>query len=214
MNKQIKIVVIGDKAHGIKEKGKGSPCGTHREYKWSRERWAQIEIMCKAAGIPLEFTSEGDGEPGRTQRVINGNKIAAQYPKHFPVFISLHNDAQKSDGTWGSARGASIWTCRARNTSDILAEIMLKRIFEWLPETKHRIYSPKDGERDFENDFTVLAGTPAVRPNYHAMLLEIGFQDNKEDLKLLQDPQWNKKVEDAIMDGIEDINAWAIKNIK
>ena len=91
---------------------------------------------------------------------------------------------------------------------------MLKRIFEWLPETKHRIYSPKEGERDFENDFTVLAGTTAARPNYHAMLLEIGFQDNKEDLKLLQDPQWNKKVEDAIMDGIEDINAWAIKHIK
>jgi N-acetylmuramoyl-L-alanine amidase len=214
MNKQIKIVVIGDKAHGIKEKGKGSPDGTHREYKWSRERWAQIEIMCKAAGIPLVFTSFGDDEPGRTNRVIAGNAIAAKYPKHLPVFISLHNDASKSDGTWGSASGVSVWTCKARNTSDILAEIMLKRLFEWLPETRHRIYSPKEGERDFENDFTVLAGTPAVRPNYHAMLLEIGFQDNKEDLHRLKDPAWNKKVEDSIMDGIEDINRWALQNIK
>ena len=203
-----------DDAHGIDVLGKRSPDGSHREYKWSRERWDQIEIMAKAYGITVVTTAPGDKEPGMTNRVLAGNKFVKEHPNLFPVFISLHNDASKSDGTWGSARGVSVWTCKARNTSDILAEIMLKRLFQWLPETKHRIYSPKEGERDFENDFTVLAGTKNVRPLYHSMLLEIGFQDNKEDLHLLQDSAWNKKVEDSIMNGILDINQWVINNIK
>ena len=60
------------------------------------------------------------------------------------------------------------------------------------PEVKHRILSPL--ERDFEENFTVLMG------DYSAMLIECMFQDNKEDVKLLSDPEFNEKVVDAYRD--------------
>ena len=208
------IILIGDKAHGSDVSGKMSPCGTHREWKWSRDRWAQLEIMCKAYKIPLEFTSYGDKEPGLIQRVIEGNKIADRYPELFPVLLSLHNDASKSDGTWGTARGVSVWTCKAHNTADTLAELMLTELFKELPETRHRIYDTKPGTRDFESNFTILVGRDkptAIKPKYHPILAEIGFQDNKEDFALLTNPRWNKKVEDALMSGILSINNWVIK---
>lgn len=212
------IILIGDKAHGKEILGKGSPDGTHKEWIWSRERWKELEIMCKAYKIPVEFTSYVDTEIGLTQRVIEGNKIVDKYPDRFPVFISLHNDASKADGTWGTARGISVWTCKEHNIADTLAELMLAELFKELPETRHRVYESRLGGRDFESNFTVLHGNrkvkPQIIPRYHPMLIEVGFQDNKEDLALLKTPRWNKKVEDSLMSGVLSIEKWVINNIK
>ena len=206
--KKKNLIVIRDNAHGIDVLGKQSPDGTHKEYLWSREVWDDVTFMLKILGYVVEPTSTGVKEIGLTNRVLNGNSIAAKYPKQTALFISLHNDASKNDGPWGTARGVSIWTSKGRDQSDVFAEIMLKALFRVVKETRHRVYSPKEGERDFEAGFTVIAGTKTVKPMYNGLLIECGFQDNKEDLRLLQDPQFKKKIADAIVDGIEDINTY------
>ena len=53
-------------------------------------------------------------------------------------------------------------------------------------------------EFDKEKNFTVLTGD-----SYYGLLLECLFQDNREDVKLLQDSSENKKLEDCLMDWIE-----------
>lgn len=206
MKRTFKIVVVGDEAHGIDVKGKRSPDGTHEEWRWSREVWKDVVTLLKAIGCPVELTVNGDKEPGREERVRRANAIARKYPNHVPIFISLHNDASKSDGTWGTARGVSVWTSKGYTKADVYAELMLQSLFRVVRETKHRIYSPTEYQRDFENDFTVLVGTKQVRPVYEGMLIEVGFQDNKEDVAMLKTPQFKKKIADALVDGIELIN--------
>ena len=208
----IRVVIVGDKAHGIGVAGKGSPDGTHKEYKWSREVWEDIEVLAKAHGYPIEFTSYGDEEPGRIERVKAGNKICDKYKDYYPLFISLHNDASKADGTWGTARGISVWTTRGHDMADVFADIMLTNLHGMLTETKKRMYSPTKGAKDFESNFDVLAGSKTVKPKYNGILIECGFQDNKEDLALLKSPEFKKKVADAIMNGIEDINRYVVEN--
>ena len=56
-------------------------------------------------------------------------------------------------------------------------------------------------ERDFEENFTVLMGT-----DYMGVLIEWLFQDNKDDVEVLTNPEMNRKFENSIVDAIETIN--------
>ncbi len=53
-----------------------------------------------------------------------------------------------------------------------------------------------------------------VEGDYFAILIECLFQDNKQDLALLEDSQFCKKVEDWIVDSIEDCNQFITKKLK
>jgi len=203
MNK--KILIILDPAHGEEVEGKRSPDGRHREYKWSRERLKQIEILLLAHGYTVVWTNTTDKEIGLTNRKNKATQLAKQHPELIPLLVSLHNDASGITPEWRSANGISVWTSKGRTTSDIFADFFIQRIPEWMPNVKRRIYSPTYLDRDFENDFTVLMG------DYFAILIECLFQDNRDNVALLEDAQFCKRVEDWIVDSIEDCNNYVNK---
>ena len=194
------LLIIRDNAHGADVPGKRSPDGTHLEWKWSRERWNQIEIMLKALGFTVVDTNPTDKEIGLWNRVAIANKFVEMYPNKTPLLLSLHNDASGITSEWREPRGVSVWTCRKENSSDSYAAEMIAE-FDMLTKgrTRMRRYHWQHGKEDFEKDFTVLLG------NYHAILIECCFQDNKKDVALLKDPIFNKMVEDTIVTGIERI---------
>ena len=195
-----KLLIIRDNAHGVDVPGKRSPDGSHLEWKWSRERWAQIEIILKALGFTVVDTNPTDKEIGMWNRVAAANAFARQHPNKIPLLISIHNDASGVTPEWREARGISVWTNRKTDQSDIYAAEMI-RAFDPITKgrTRLRRYDVGRGNEDFEADFTVLMG------NYNAILIECGFQDNRKDVALLQDRMFNKNVEDAVVTGIERI---------
>ncbi|MBK5720153.1 N-acetylmuramoyl-L-alanine amidase [Dysgonomonas sp. Marseille-P4677] len=193
-----RLLIILDPAHGEEVEGKRSPDGRHREYRWSRERLKQIELLLTACGYTVVWTNTTDAEIGLTKRKNVATQLGKQHPDLVPLLVSLHNDASGVTPEWRQARGVSVWTSKGRTTSDIFADYFIQRIQEWMPEVQRRIYSPTYLDRDFENDFTVLMG------DYSALLIECGFQDNREDLSLLEDPKFCKRIEDRIVDSIED----------
>ena len=196
-----KVLIIADPAHGIDVPGKRSPDGTHREYLWSRDMWERLYTRLVALGYAVEFTTTSDNEPGLTTRIKAANAIAARNKNLIPLFISLHNDAAGDGTKWMQARGISVWTSKGRTRSDIFAAEMIKALnVVTKNRTKMRTYSPMAQDQDFEANFTVLMG------NYNAMLIECCFQDNKDDVALLQDAEFCKLLEDAIIVGIENIN--------
>lgn len=203
-----KLLIILDPAHGEEVEGKRSPDGRHREYKWSRERLKQIDHLLQAHGYIVVWTNETDREIGLSARKRVANTYAQKDKSLTPLLISLHNDASGVTPEWRQANGVSVWTSKGRTTSDIYADFFIERVSEWMPNIKRRIYSPAYLDRDFENDFTVLMG------DYSALLIECGFQDNKDDLALLEDPQFCKRVEDWIVDSIEDCNNYVIEKMK
>lgn len=184
-------------AHGSEVAGKRSPDGRHREYKWSRDRQYEIADKLKARGINVELVpARGiDTEPGLSARVQIENKIKQ------PAFVfSLHNNAAGGGTLWMTARGVEIWTTRGNTKSDAYAT----KIFTALQaamgdDVKQWRKDSSDGDIDKEANFTELM---SVHP---AVLLEWLFQDNKDDVELLQNPTINTKFVNCITDVLYDI---------
>ena len=198
MKKMKKILIILDPAHGEEVPGKRSPDGKHREYKWSRDRLHELGPLLQSLGYTVVWTNTADKEIGLMKRQTLASYFAKSNSDLVPLLISLHNDAAGNGTEWMKASGISVWTSKGRTLSDIFANYVVQSFMDLIPEVKHRILSPL--ERDFEENFTVLMGA------YSAMLIECMFQDNKEDVKLLSDPEFNEKVVDAIVKGIEMSN--------
>lgn len=197
-----KLLIILDPAHGEETPGKRSPDSRHREYKWSRERLRSIAQKLSELGYTVLWTNETEREIGLSNRKNIASQFAKDNPSMAPLLISLHNDASGTTDEWRKASGVSVWTSKGRTTSDIFADIFIKKIPERLPDVKQRIYSPTYLDRDFENNFTVLMGA------YSAILIECMFQDNKEDVEKLENPVFQKSVEDWIIDSIEECNQY------
>lgn len=206
MNK--KLLIILDPAHGEETPGKRSPDGVHREYKWSRERCKQIELLLKAHGYTVVYTNEWETEIGLSKRVGIANLYAEKDKALIPLLLSIHNNAAGDGTKWMTASGIEVFTTVGRTTSDIFADCVLTQLKEWFPTAKHRYAVDEYLDRDKESKFTVLMG------NYSAMLIEFLFQDNKDDVALLADPVVNKRFEDAIVSGIEACNEYVINKIK
>lgn len=195
-----KLLIILDPAHGEETPGKRSPDGRHREYKWSRERCQQIAILLRAHGYTVVFTNETDKEIGLSKRKAVANDYAKQYPNLVSFLISPHNNAAGNGSDWMKASGIEVFTTIGRTTSDIFADYMLKQFKAWFPSAIHRYYKDEYLERDKETNFTVLMG------NYSAMLIEFLFQDNKDDVAMLEDQTVNKRFEDCVVDAVQDCN--------
>ena len=93
------------------------------------------------------------------------------------------------------ARGFEIWTSTKVDKADEYADLLFPIYKKWFPTNKIRVNKNKALEFDKEKNFTVLTGD-----SYYGLLLECLFQDNREDVKLLQDSSENKKLEDCLMD--------------
>ena len=189
--------IILDAAHGIEVPGKRSPDGKFREYKWSREIISLISGKLKEKNIDFALTVTDDYEPGLRERVRRTNNLAA-LAGNDAMFISFHNNAAGDGSSWMNARGFSIWTSRGQTKSDDYASIIFKEFQSTFPEIKVRSdYS--DGDPDYESNFAVLmCRIPAV-------LLEVLFQDNKEDVEILQSDEFKEKFSDSIVTAFEKI---------
>lgn len=191
------IAIILDPPHGIETAGKRSPDGRFREYKWGRERLWNIDPVLKDLGFEVYWTNTTENEIGLSNRVKVANSIKTDKQK---ILISLHNNAAGNGKQWLNATGIEIFTTKGWTKSDIMAGIMLdsfKMVFG-LKHVKEKLNFSGINYRGLkEQNFTVLTGN-----TYLAMLIECMFMDNKEDLKLLENPYFNDEVERAILNGI------------
>lgn len=196
-----KLVIILDCAHGADVKGKCSPDGTHREYKWSRLICGKLRDKLESLGYRVEYTNKTENEIGLSQRknIANNIRIDSDQVK---FLISLHNNAAGNGSNWTNATGFEIFTSKGQTLSDKFAQVIMSNLQKDFPESngfKHRV-DLTDGDLDKEENFTVLMG------NYYGILLEWLFQDNKEDVKLLNDEIINNKLIDSLVKSINYIN--------
>lgn len=87
-----KLVIILDPAHGEEVPGKGSPDGTHKEYKWSREICEKLKTHLTCLGFRVEITNPTDKEIGLSRRKEFASKVNTN-PGEFKFLVSLHNNA-------------------------------------------------------------------------------------------------------------------------
>lgn len=189
-----KFTIILDAAHGEEVPGKRSPDGRFREYKWSRERISELKELLKNEGFEVFESNPSDKEIGLEKRVQNTNKINRK-----KLFLSLHVDASGMGTEWMKARGYSVYTTPGQNNSDKVAEVILNNLQKDFPELKGR-FDITDSDKDKEANFYVLKGV-----NCPAVLIEWCFQDNKEDIEILSDSQYNLNFINSLLKSIKDI---------
>ena len=189
-----KYLYILDPAHGANTPGKRSPDGKHREYKWSREIISMIlnDPRQKQYDIISPYLTVVD-EPGLTNRKNTYNNIPSTKPK---VVISIHNNAAGMGDKWLNARGFSIYTSIGQTKSDLFAEIFIDTFIQKFKNIKTRVET-KDGDKDYEANFTVLMG------NYYAMLMEVLFQDNIDDVIILNSPAFKNQFVTYFFEGLQ-----------
>ena len=190
-----KFTIILDPAHGKETPGKRSPDEKLREYKWSRERVQELKQALELAGFEVFLTNNTDREIGLSRRAANANKISRKNK----ILLSLHSNAA-SNGGWSNARGYSVYTTKGRTNSDKVAEQILKDFKNNFPELQGR-FDKSDGDLDIEENFTVIYKTA-----FPSVLIEWLFQDNKEDVKLLQNPEYNKRFVDSLVESLKQLD--------
>ena len=191
MKKNIKILL--DSAHGSNIAGKRSPDSSHIEYIWSRKMIKQIEVMLHTAGYDVVNLIPEDIDPKDHLKRIDNNTTQAR-----TLLISFHNNAAGC-GKWMNARGYSVWTSRGQTNSDKFADILFNKFKSRLPNVPFRT-DMSDGDVDWEEGFNVLVRKPM------AVLIEWLFQDNRDDVKLLQDNEINNQFCNAVVEAINDFD--------
>jgi len=196
--------LILDVAHGVDVLGKQSPDNVFLEYEWSRERVRDIYMGLIDFKLPFDvyapFLSWSE-EPGLRRRVDAYNERAKPYKD--TIMLSLHVD--KFKGEWWDGTGFSFFTNRIENTADELANVMADVWRVELPDERIRWHRQKDVSKD--KNFTVVWGYKKsgkyVRANYHGILVENLFMDNKKDVyDKLMNEEWNVLLVNAYLIGI------------
>ena len=95
------------------------------------------------------------------------------------------------------ARGFSIWTTKGQTASDALASSIFQAVDSALGKTIQMRQDRTDGDHDYEENFFVLRNT-----RMPSVLIETLFFDNLRDAELLNNPQFQRQMADAIAQGI------------
>jgi len=180
--------IIFDPAHGNNVAGKRSPDGELLEWKWSREIIYKTIPLLKASGISCYITNTEDYEIGLRERV----RICNSIKENKKLLISIHLNGAGDGTKWCNARGFEVWTTIGEKKCDFFARKFIEKYKEVFPDLKNR------GAK--EMNFTVLTcDCPAV-------LLEIAFQDNKEDKEMVMNNEFkNKLIHDFLYPVLYDI---------
>lgn len=171
--------ILIDNGHGIETKGKRSPDGKFREYRYVREIARIIVDELSATGLDAELLVPEESDISLAERVRRVNETCSDLGQDNVILISIHVNAFKDGAEWQSPRGWCCYTASGKTQSDDLATMLYE---EALSNFKgHRIRKDmSDGDPDIEENFYILKKTKCP-----AVLTENFFMDNKEDVAYL-----------------------------
>lgn len=198
-----KKVILLDNGHSSQTPGKRSPDESFREYEFNRDIVKRIALELDKLKIQYHIiTPEVDYDVPLSTRASRVNDFCRKYGKENCLLISVHANAAGNGSSWMNARGWSIYTTIGLTDSDKYAEIIYQEAEKIIPGlgSKMRPYLNKEGYRDWESNFTILANT--ICP---AVLTENLFYDNKEDLKILQSEEGRSAIAQLHINAIKRI---------
>ena len=94
--------------------------------------------------------------------------------------ISIHVNASTNDGSWGKAKGWSIFTSKGKTKSDDYATIIFNEAKAELGNECKMRTDMSDGDVDWEENFYILKNSACP-----AVLSENLFMDNKDECMFL-----------------------------
>ena len=187
-----KILLVN--AHGVNTPGKRSPDGKFREYKWSREIVNDFyeklinhqDIM--DAKTQVIIINPNDKEMSNVEILRRCNVYGTD-----ALVLPVHVNAAGIGAKWMNARGFSVWTTKGQTASDPLAQICFDFFAKEFGKEFVLRQDKVDGDSDWEENFTVLMNVGK------AFLIEVGFQDNQQDVALIDTPGFKQRLVDNVL---------------
>ncbi len=157
-------------------------------YEGMFNRWVMNRVMedLDRCNIPYLTTTTSLEDTPLKVRVRNTNSYHKQNPSAY--LISIHANA-------GGGTGFEVFTSIGKSTSDIIAQNFFDN-FSKLDIMKMR-EDRSDGDSDKEAQLYLLRKTTCP-----AVLLELGFMDNKQDYDKLWDKDYLEAVSNMIVETI------------
>lgn len=186
------MVIVVDPGHG------GIDGGTH-DGQGILEKDLVLDIALELkeilihSGAEVRLTRESDTDLSykyphqrtRQRRDLTGRlKIAEEVQAH--MLISLHVNASKGK----NMKGAMTFYQKNNEESKVLAQSIIDRLKEFQPDNK---------EKPLPANFFILRNCPVS-----AVLVEVGFLSNQDEKAQLIDPAYQRKLAEAIKQGIID----------
>lgn len=225
MNQKImnqKIIPVLDRAHGTFNadgtpfQGKASPAYNvpnkykddddliFREAESSESLIDEIEKELNTRGfIFVERIVPNDEmrEFGLLWRKIQINTYYAKWNAKGKkiLMLSVHHNAQYLGDKWGTAEGVCVYTSPGQTSSDMPAHRLAESFKKNFPDWNVRV-DKSDKDNDYEAPFTVLMA------NGMGILIELGFQDTRTEVKKLKDETFRKRIVDTIVDWFVEEN--------
>jgi len=177
---------------------KQSPDGRLKEYVYCREIVKEVVKRLKAQGYDALNTVPEDGDIRLGERVSRVNAWCDRLGAKNVLFVSIHNNAAGNGSAWMTARGWEAWTSKGQTMGDKLADCLYDAAQKYLPTGTKIRTDLTDGDRDKEENFTVIARTKCP-----ACLTENLFQDNREDVDYLLSPAGREAIVNLHVEGIK-----------
>lgn len=216
MNNYGKLMVHLDNGHGKATPGKRSPSATTGkgygaytkdqlslyEYEYNRLIVKLVDEKLRQLGFKTFIvTPEVEGDIGLTARALRSNNMVSKNPGLKHIFISAHVNAIGDGKTWYTGNNGSYWcayTSKGQTAGDKLADCFYDAAEEVLKPFKKKIKTDlSDGDRDIEENFTVI--TKTISP---AVLVESFFMTNVDDVLFLKSDVGTKAIVDIYVKAI------------
>ena len=188
------MIVLIDNGHGYNTAGKCSPDGAHREYLWARQFAQRLETALRARGFNAQRIVTESYDVSIRERCKRVNTVCREFGSKTCILLSIHNNAAGADGKWHTARGySSHVSLNASANSKKLATLLA----ESVEAQGIVIRKPLPTQLYWPQNLGICRDT-----NCPAVLTENLFQDNREDVALLADEAFLKKLETAYVNAI------------
>ena len=189
-------IVLIDNGHGSDTPGKCSPDGSHREYLWAREMAQRLEKSLTAEGIYATRIVTEQRDISIAERCRRANAVCREHGAKNVILISLHNNAAGNLGKWLDARGWTVYVSpNASSRSKRLAQLLYNQA-ERLGLKGNRSV-PK--ERYWVKNLGICRDTTCP-----AVLTENLFQDNREDVSILQSEEGRQRIVELHVEAIKN----------
>lgn len=180
------MIILIDNGHGFNTKGKCSPDGKYQEWAWTREMAHMIVGELSKLGydarllVPERF--DVPLNKGTDTRVKRANEICYLYGRDNVILVSIHSNANSSDGQWHDGQWSGFVAEVSPNASEksrMLADFVWARAIE-SGLKGNRAVVEKPGRRYIVQNLAICRDTKCP-----AILTESAFHDTREGVKLL-----------------------------
>lgn len=188
-----KIVVVLDPGHGDHDSG---AIGYFEEKFREPLKFLEKDINLKVSNSLLELMFHDPRFEVRATRQTDiflslGGRSDVANGVNANLFLSIHANS-------GGGTGHEVYTSRGQTASDLVATALFNRYSKEFPEFRGRV-ALEDGDPDKEAGFSVLTRTKGS-----AVLYELGFMDNQEDLFAMIQSNFAFRAARALYMGILD----------